>query len=125
MSLDVTLYYPALDNGRPEQEMYSANITHNLTKMADAAGIYRILWRPEEVWEDVRPLAYMMDKEPTAEFLIPYLQEAVRDLLARPDFYKQFNASNGWGVYEDFLSFVTLYLSACSLNRNANVRVSR
>ena len=29
--------------------VYSANITHNLTKMADEAGIYECLWRPEEI----------------------------------------------------------------------------
>jgi len=29
--------------------VYSANITHNLNEMAGAAGIYKYLWRPEEV----------------------------------------------------------------------------
>lgn len=29
--------------------VYSANITHNLGKMATAVGIYRHLWRPEEL----------------------------------------------------------------------------
>lgn len=30
-------------------EIFSANITHNLNKMADAAGIYMCLWRPDEI----------------------------------------------------------------------------
>jgi hypothetical protein len=30
-------------------EVYSANITHNLGKMADEAGVYEALWRPEEI----------------------------------------------------------------------------
>ena len=41
MSLDVML------NGAVGDELYSANITHNLTGMADAAGIYMHLWRPQ------------------------------------------------------------------------------
>lgn len=28
---------------------YHANITHNLGKMAEAAGIYHALWRPDEI----------------------------------------------------------------------------
>lgn len=31
------------------ETVYSANITHNLNRMAEAAGIYKELWRPEEV----------------------------------------------------------------------------
>src|SRR6185437_6923036 len=30
-------------------ERYSANITHNLGKMADVAEVYKPLWRPDEV----------------------------------------------------------------------------
>jgi hypothetical protein len=30
-------------------EVYSANITHNLNTMADEAGIYEHLWRPDEI----------------------------------------------------------------------------
>ena len=43
MSLDVTLTAV-----RPT-EVYSANITHNLGLMAEEAGIYQPLWRPEEL----------------------------------------------------------------------------
>lgn len=43
MSLDV---YLRLDNGN---EVYDANITHNLNTMAEEAGIYKHLWRPEEL----------------------------------------------------------------------------
>src|ERR1044072_7170767 len=32
-----------------KEELYWANITHNLGMMADAAGIYKQLWRPEEL----------------------------------------------------------------------------
>ena len=43
MSLDVYL------TATRKVEVYQANITHNLTKMADAAGIYMVCWRPEEL----------------------------------------------------------------------------
>ena len=34
---------------REPEGAYSANITHNLGKMAEEAGIYKHLWRPEEI----------------------------------------------------------------------------
>ena len=40
MSLDITL--------KTKQDSLCFNITHNLTKMASAAKIYSILWRPQE-----------------------------------------------------------------------------
>lgn len=37
------------EHEREESErFYSANITHNLGNMAQAAGIYHPVWRPEE-----------------------------------------------------------------------------
>lgn len=42
MSLDVCL------KGKNGETLYSRNITHNLGRMAQAAGIYECLWRPEE-----------------------------------------------------------------------------
>ena len=42
MSLDVTL------TNADGAEVYSANITHNLNRMAMEAGIYECLWRPDE-----------------------------------------------------------------------------
>ena len=43
MSLDVHL------SAVRTTEVYWANITHNLNSMADEAGIYKHLWRPEEI----------------------------------------------------------------------------
>ena len=51
MSLDVSLYIK-VDTGGAEKKkivLFDANITHNLADMADAAGIYKYLWRPEEI----------------------------------------------------------------------------
>ena len=103
MSLDVTLL----------SETYTANITHNLNKMAMEAGIYKELWRPEELgysraWELINPLS-----------------EGLIKLLDDPERYKAFNPINGWGSYEDFVSFVNKYLNACRATPNATIHISR
>ena len=94
-------------------EIYSRNITHNLNKMADAAGIYQLLWRPEEL------------RIETAGQLIQPLREGLARLLADPEKYRQFNAPNGWGKYENLVEFVADYLAACERDPNALVSVSR
>ena len=53
-------------------EVYSANITHNLNKMADAAGIYKHLWQPTE-----NGIIY-------AEQLIAPLTEGLANLRGQP-----------------------------------------
>ena len=109
MSLDV--YLTAV---KPTT-VYSANITHNLNKMADAAGIYKALWRPEE----------MEPPATKARDLIPHLQRGLADLVARPDYFAQFNPPNGWGTYAGLVKFVRDYLNACGNEPDAEVRVSR
>lgn len=93
--------------------LYEANITHNLTRMAEAAGIYKHLWRPEEIGIT------------KAEQLIAPLTEGLAKLQANPVHYAQFNASNGWGLYEQFVPWVSRYLEACQEFPNADVCVSR
>jgi hypothetical protein len=93
--------------------IYERNITHNLNKMADAAGIYQYLWRPDEL------------RIETASQLIQPLSEGLKRLLADPEKYRQFNPQNGWGRYEDLVKFVADYLAACERDPNALVSVSR
>jgi hypothetical protein len=94
-------------------ELYSANITHNLGKMAAEAGIYKHLWRPDEI------------KITKARQLIKPLQKGLAKLIAEPDRYKAFDAPNGWGLYIHFVPFVSLYLAACEKFPKATVSVSR
>jgi hypothetical protein len=103
MSLDVTL----------RKEVYTANITHNLGKMAESAGIYKALWRPEE--EDYY---YARD-------LIEPLTKGLALLTSDPERFKAFNSPNGWGMYEHFVPFVAQYLEACAANPDATVEASR
>lgn len=107
MSLDVIL-----TRVQPT-EIYSANITHNLNKMAEAAGLYELLWRPEEI------------NITHAAQLIEPLKEGLAKLKAYPDLYRQYDSPNGWGLYEHFVPFVGHYLNACIANPDAEVSVSR
>lgn len=93
--------------------VYSANITHNLGRMAREAGIYQHLWRPEEI--DIT----------TAAQLIEPLAAGLALLKSDPPRFKAFNAANGWGLYEHFVPFVEAYLDACRIYPNAIVSVSR
>lgn len=93
--------------------VYDANITHNLGKMADAAGIYYALWRPEEIGAT------------KASDIIPILEKGFEDMKERPEHYKQFDSPNGWGLYVHFLPWVESYLNACREYPDAIIEVSR
>src|SRR5687768_5996342 len=94
-------------------EVYTSNITHNLSRMADAAGIYKHLWHPDD-----------LGIERAGELIEP-LTEGLRRLKDDPAHFKQFNASNGWGLYEHLVPWVSNYLSACKEYPNALISVSR
>jgi hypothetical protein len=107
MSLDVWL-----EEIKP-CEVFQANITHNLTAMSEEAGIYKHLWRPEEIGIK------------TAHQLIAPLQEGLTKLLLEPERFKKFDPPNKWGSYESLVKFVSDYLAACTASPSAAVKVSR
>lgn len=110
MSLDFYLQYKIDGN---EISVFDRNITHNLTTMADKAGIYYALWRPEEKgWK------YAKD-------IIPLLEKGIKKLKEKPKYFEKYNASNGWGLYEHFVPFVEEVLEACNKYPNATIYVSR
>jgi hypothetical protein len=93
--------------------VFNANITHNLNKMADEAGIYEACWRPEEIGAT------------KASDIIPILEKGFEDMKTRPEHFKKFDSENGWGTYEDFLPWVESYLKACQEYPDATIEVSR
>ncbi len=107
MSLDVYLREVRLTT------IYDANITHNLNRMAEEAGIYKHLWRPEEVGIT------------KAQQLIEPLREGLALLLSDPERFKKFDPENKWGDYNELVDFVRSYLAACEENPDAEVSVSR
>lgn len=120
MSLDVYLTrskWISYDEGKTYteeiEEVYWANITHNLNIMAGEAGIYEALWLPEEIGKT------------NASEIVELLEKGLADLKARPEYFKKFNSPNGWGMYEHFVPFVEKYLEACKEYPYAIINVSR
>ena len=99
--------------GKKNKVVYDTNITSNLALMARKAGIYDSLWNPSLV---------LSIKD---QGLVKKLQTALDKLSADPAYFKQFNSSNGWGVYEDFVSFVEKYLEACLKHPKAKIEISK
>ena len=94
-------------------EVYSANITHNLTTMAKVADLYYPLWRPNEI------------RIQFARQLIPYLENGLNLLLSDPRGFKKFNPPSGWGSYELLVQFTENYLAAARRYPKSEVSVSR
>jgi hypothetical protein len=126
MSLDVYLHDPEPAGestceacggtgkvGAAHSPLFDANITHNLTRMADAAGIYQHLWRPEEIGIT------------KAHQLAQPLRDGLARLRSDPDRFKTFNPENGWGSYDGLVRFVVKYLAACEEYPDADVSASR
>ena len=126
MSLDVSLYqtreteHTCTSCGHVDQtteptayEFFSGNITHNLGRMAEEAGIYEALWRPEEI------------NAKYAKDIIPLLKKGLSLLKKKRRHFEKFNSPNGWGMYEHFVPFVEKYLDACIEEPYATIYVSR
>jgi len=107
MSLDITLKVLELC------PVYKTNITHNLTEMADKAGIYKTLWRPEE------------DKLFIAYQILEPLRRGLARLKEDPEYFKQYNPSNGWGSYEGLVKFIEDYIKAIEEHPTAIIEADR
>lgn len=120
MSLDISLYNTEklkCQCGRihdlETELVFDANITHNLGEMADEAGIYKCVWRPEEIG--------IIKAAQLADLLTP----AIRDMDLRPAHYRKFSSYNGWGTYEDFVPWLEKLRDACVKYPEAEISVSR
>lgn len=113
MSLDVDLMVTQ------PCSVYSANITHNLGKMADVVllsngkTLYQVLWRPDE-----HGLYFARD-------ISELLDEALGILMSDPAKFMAYNPENGWGSYDGLCDFVYKYRNACWDTPNAEVRTCR
>jgi len=114
MSLDVNLMVVQ------PTSVYSANITHNLGKMAsevklsNGMTLYDILWRPDE-----------QKGLKCAKDISELLDEGWNILLSDPEKFKKFEPDNGWGSYEGLEKFVYNYRNACWDNPEAELRIWR
>lgn len=103
MSLDITLL----------TEVFTTNITHNLTKMAAEAGLHEVMWRPDEqgytkAWQVIEPLS-----------------KGLASLIANKAYLEALSPSNGWGSYDGLLQSTSQYLKACIDNPDAVINTSR
>jgi hypothetical protein len=106
MSLDVDLYVG-------DARVAEFNFTHNLTKMASEAGIYRPLWRGDE------------DGITTARQIYDALEPKVRLLAEDRERFEKFDAENGWGTWESFVPRLYVLLGACAMYPDARVEFDR
>lgn len=118
MGLDVDLIItkPACACCGREEEVivvFEANITHNLNTMAEEAGLYEILWRPDVIGIN------------RAAALIEPMKKGLADMKSNPEYYKKFDSPNGWGLYDNFIPWIEKYLAACIEYPDAMVEVSR
>jgi len=107
MSLDITLKKTITT------EVFSLNITHNLVKMAQEAGVYICMWRPEEMGATI------------AGEIIKPLQKGIKLMKSDPERFKKFNDPGGWGTFERFYPMVEAYLEACIEHPDAEISVWR
>jgi hypothetical protein len=95
------------------EQFFSANITYNLNNMAIKAGIYKELWRPDEIGIT------------KASQLIEPLTRGLEFIMSDPERFKVLDTPNGWGTYQCFVTWFTEYLAACKKHHDADVSVSR
>lgn len=134
-----------------ERCVFSQNVTHNLGKMADAAGIYYALWRPEELMDPA--LAARIDAlenqyfdaqgeatrhyydeaqvlrqqlpTPRARDILPLLRQGLAAIRADYPTFIALEPENKWGSMATFLPWIEKYIKACNEYPDALVRVSR
>lgn len=104
---------PFIAQSDNEGEVYHANITHNLGRMAKEAGLYRYIWRPDE---------YHIKK---AYQLVAPLTVGLQVLENSPKRFEKFNPLNGWGDYKGLIEFTRNYLAACEQYPGAEIYTSR
>lgn len=107
MSLDITLLV------QKPTPVFEGNITHNLTKMAQEAGLYLPLWRPEELGVT------------KAGSLVCLLAQGLATLHRTPETFIAMNPENGWGDYNGLVTLTKEYLLACCENPEAEIEISR
>ena len=140
MSLDVYLYKEkrtSYDRGKTHTDslqcVYNSNITHNLGSMAQKAGLYEALWRPYMLHKEWKDNSLDDEEEDMfeegvtmyAKDIISKIEEGLKFLKRKPEYFEEFNSPNGWGKYEHFVPFVEEYLEACKKYPEAIVITSR
>jgi len=114
MSLDISLYFDVDTGGEQlEVEAFELNITHNLTGMADEAGLYECIWRPEG------------SLYKTAYDILPRLLDGIEYMENNREKLELLNPKNGWGSYYILLNSAKAYAEACAKYPKASIHAWR
>lgn len=108
MSLDITLR--ALNNSVAE----TLNITHNLARMAQDLGVYKIVWCPDELGYEVK-----------AADMIGPLTDAIIGLDIDRSRFVEYESKTGWGTIDQMVTFLTNYVEACSNHPTASIEICK
>lgn len=91
-------------------EVFDANITHNLSKMAQQfPNAYEAIWNPTIT-------GYVYAKE-----IIPILSSFLANMVTNSEKYREFDSQNGWGLFDNFVPWLIEYLEACKKYPNAKI----
>ena len=104
MSLDFSL-----ERVQPT-EVFSGNMTHNVTPMWKKAGVYDALYNA---------------KGKKAEDVLPILKAGIDYFVANKDSLEKLNPSNGWGSYETALTYLIEVRDACEEYPDSIIRISK
>lgn len=113
MGLDI--YFYDKDEKEVEGE-FSLSITHNLNTLVMECGnlvgvdYYKIIWRPDEILE-------VENGQVRVIYVLEYLPKIIEDLLRFEHTLSEYLPSNGWGNFEQLISFLCDYLKACYINK--------
>lgn len=91
--------------------IFHANITHNVTPIAIAAGVYPHLWFPDDL------------EISSARELIRPLCDALKLLGDEPELFAKLNPVNGCGSVQSFTTFVEKVFCACCKNPDAKIKI--
>ena len=94
-----------------QEIVWEGSIAHNLSSMANYAGLYWALWRP------------LTQGYVVANDVIHELETGLAYLEGYPGYFKSLNPENGWGTYEMLVGFTESYLGACRQYPDAVIEV--
>lgn len=109
MSLDFYIVDEGKASGK-EIELFSKNITHNISPM----------WRKAEIFDEL----YESDGKQPKE-IVEQLEQGLFMMQINSEDYKLLNPKNGWGNYEYAIKFLSQVIEACKLYPEAKIKISR
>ena len=109
MSLDISLHQDAAYN----TEVYEANITHNLGKMAREVTCFILQEIDEEAKEITLYDILWHGSGQSGLVIAPMLEVGINELKENREIYEEYNPENGWGDYEGLVKFTEQLLYAC------------